>query len=144
MNPILGYALDHAGMARLILARHHHVPGGDLEDVGQDVYLRILRGNPRHTNNTPAYWARAVHSAASVYWHHRPSAEPQDMGVWAGAAPEPLQAVCETGAARTLWRLLRESDREIVADSLRGEGNAIRLRRLRGRLERLAAFREPN
>jgi len=65
VNTVLQFAIDNEMYARGILMADLRLRGADVDDLSQEVFLRILRADPQNVECPKAYWLVTVRSVVT-------------------------------------------------------------------------------
>lgn len=143
MNAVVEYAIHHEGNARRILLGAFHIPPDDLEDVVQDIYLRLLHSSECRSGSVDfpiSYWWATLRSVAREHWRRRKVRGIMGPLVadYADPYPGPETLAIQRQELREVLTAVRPSEREALRDYVLGipKSNASRvtMHRLRFRL----------
>ena len=122
MNPVLAFAIEHQAVAKGGL-RSKGIPIDDVEDVVQDALVKLLRADPPHAENPPAYWMLTVMSAARTYWRRRRELRLDFDRV---DLRQDLETITyQREAIRKTWEAARPSERRAIVELLTQNGQPL-------------------
>ena len=145
MNPVLAFAIEHQAEARAIIVGHYGLRGDDVEDVVQEVLVKIWQTNPLDVEEQRAYWRRTVQSAVMAYFRRR--AQRRDLYTRVHNSTRnrycqdpPEETLIQRETLREVWDAATPSQRRAISARLNGDQSTPSTRtaitRLKGRLGR--------
>lgn len=121
MNAILAYAIEHEADAKRLLAGYYHVPPDDVDDLHQEMLLRILKAAPSADSNVKGYWSVCLANRVRLYFRSRRPLIGLDDWTLADPLQDPETAAIRREDLREAWDVSTPAQRRAIVARLRGQ-----------------------
>jgi DNA-directed RNA polymerase specialized sigma24 family protein len=156
VNPVLAFAIEHQADARAIIGYRYELRKDQIDEVSQDILIRIWRADPQAVINLRGYWQKVVRTAAMGFLRRKARTRLTrqlvseyeegvlDAEISADPKQDPFLAATCRESIREAWGEATDAERRSIVENLTvPHSPPIRVRaslsRLRRRLRERAA-----